>query len=151
CYNGQTLANNCPTQQSAGPGTEITTYTSLNGGPNSEVDTLINGYGLPTEKDEYDFGATTPTRKTSTTYAGLGNGVVDRPSVMIVTDGSGNPLSETDYTYDEDVNGLQPSGASQLFPPTCSSGTCRGNLTTAKSCAVFTGGVCSTYLTTTYT
>ena len=132
CYNGMTPVSSCPTAELyvSGAPSEITKYTSLNGGPNSEVDTLINPYGLVTETDEYDFGASTPTRKTSITYANIGGGVQDRPAVVKVTDGAGNKLSETDYSYDQDVSSLQSSGAPQLFPPTCSSGTCRGNLTT---------------------
>lgn len=152
CYNGMTTVSSCPTAvlNSSAP-SEITKYTSLNGGPYAETDTLINSYGLVTEKDEYDFGFTTPTRKTSISYANIGGGVQDRPSVVKTTDGAGNFISETDYTYDEDVNSLKSSGATQLFPPTCSSGTCRGNTTTVKTCVTQSGGNCSSYLTKTFT
>ena len=147
CYDATTPPATCATQTSAEPFAEIRKYTSLDGGPNSEVDTLLNGYGLPTEADEYDFGASTPTRKTTTTYnTSIGQGVNDRPASVIVTDGSGNPQAQTNYTYDEDVNSLQPSGAAQLFRPTCTSGTCHGNLTTLK-----TYKTASTYLTKTFT
>lgn len=89
CYGGQSSPSSCTTQQYAQPGSEITTYTSFNGGPYSEIDTKLNSYNLPTERDEYDFGASTPTKKTSITYASVGNGANDRPSVVKVTDGAG--------------------------------------------------------------
>jgi RHS repeat-associated protein len=136
CYNGNT--SNCATAQSVVPGGEINVFRSLNGGPNSEVDTFYNTRGLVTAKNEYDFGATTPIRKTTTTYdSTIGNGVLDRPSVVTVTDGSGNIKSQTTYTYDEDevAGTLKASGASQLSAVTCtaSSGKCRGNATTVVS------------------
>lgn len=146
CYDGTTPPSTCATLTSGRPAGEIRKYTSLDGGPNSEVDTLLNGYGLPTEVDEYDFGASTPTRKTTTTYNTTIGGVNDRPASVVVTDGSGNLQAQTTYTYDEDVSSLQPSGAAQLFPPTCTSGTCRGNLTTVK-----TYRTASAFLTKTFT
>jgi RHS repeat-associated protein len=147
CYNGTSPPSSCPTvAYSVGIPSRITVYKSFNGGPQSEVDTYMNSYGLPTEKDEYDFGASTPTRKTSITYASIGNGVNDRPATVEVTDGSGNFASETTYAYDQDVNSLKASGASQLFPPSCSSGTCRGNLTTSNEYVTST-----TYLSKTFT
>ena len=99
CYNG--VLTNCATRQD-GSGlptapAEVTVFRSLNGGPQSEVDTFYNGYSLVTARNEYDFGATTPTRKTTVSYdQTIGNGVVDRPSVVKVTDGSGNLVSEAD-------------------------------------------------------
>jgi len=137
CYNGNT--SGCATAQNVTPPlSEITVYRSLNGGQNSEVDTFYNSYGLVTNKNEYDFGATTPTRKTTITYdSTIGNGVVDRPSVVTVTDDSGNIKSQTTYTYDQDevAGTLKASGASQLAAVTCtaSSGKCRGNATTVTS------------------
>jgi RHS repeat-associated protein len=139
CYNGNT--SNCATAQGTTypiPITETNVFRSLNGGPNSELDTFYNSYGLVTNKNEYDFGATTPTRKTTITYdSTIGNGVVDRPSVVTVTDGAGNIKSQTAYTYDQDevAGTLAASGASQLATVTCtaSSGKCRGNATTVTS------------------
>ena len=154
CYNGTPQAN-CVSPVFLGPIAEITSYKSLNGGPQSEVDTFYNTYGLVTAKNEYDFGATIPSRMTTISYdQTLGNGVVDRPSVQRVTDGSGNPESETDYTYDEDeaAGTLQASGALQLIPVSCtaSSNKCRGNVTTLKSCVSFSSTApkaCTSYLT----
>jgi hypothetical protein len=136
CYDGTTPMASCLTSLSIPPPfSEVNVYHSLNGGPYSRVDTFYDAYGQVTEKDEYDFGATTPTRKTLATYdTTLGNGIVDHPSVVKVTDGSGTVLSETDYTYDEDQASLVASGWVQHVGVTCGTGytKCRGNLTTRK-------------------
>ncbi len=150
CYNGTALSN-CPTASSLGATAfnEINVYRSLNGGSNSRVDTFYNtATGQVTEKDEYDFGGSTPLRKTTISYATLGNGIVDRPSVVTVVDSAGNLQSQTSYTYDEDANTLVASGAAQHVGVTCvpSNETCRGNVTTLKK--YVTG---STYLTQTFT
>src|SRR5947207_596592 len=127
------------------PLAQVIKYKSLNGGPYSLTDIrFVSGMGLPTETDTYDFGATTPTQKTTVTYANLGNSIIDHPSSVKTTDGSNNLLSETDYIYDEDLNSLQPSGAVHLSPPP--SGTPRGNLTTQKFYKT-----ASSFLTKTYT
>jgi RHS repeat-associated protein len=133
CYNGTSPPSTCATATSGFPSSEVSVYRSLNGGPFSRVDTFLNTYGLPTERDEYDYGATTPTRKTSITYASVSNGVKDRPSIVKTTDGTGNFVQETDYIYDEDINSLKASGAAQLFAPGCPSAPCRGNVTTVKT------------------
>jgi RHS repeat-associated protein len=161
CYSANIPSGNAPnpppsscttfTGTAGAPGnfplTRLTKYRSLDGGPDAVSDTwLVYDEGLPTEADEYDFGATTPTRKTSITYASFGSDMLNRPASVTVIDGSGNLQAKTTYTYDEDVNSLQPSGAAQLFPPTCTSGTCRGNLTTVK-----TYKTASAFLTKTYT
>jgi RHS repeat-associated protein len=135
CYNGNTT--NCANITTP-PGniTEVNVFKSLNGGPASEVDTFYNSNNLVTDRNEYDFGATTPTRKTHTDYdTTLGNNIVNRPSDVKIMDGTGNLQSETDFTYDEDQGSLQSTGAPQLFPPTCTTGftKCRGNLTTLKT------------------
>lgn len=143
CYNGTTLSN-C--YKFGPPAAGIATYRSLNGGPYAGVLTKLNGTGLPSERDDFDFGASTPTRITTTTYANIGNGVVNRPSVVKVTDGAGTFVAETDYTYDQDISSLKSSSAAQLFPPSCPFGTCRGNVTSIKSYVTSTS-----YLTKTYT
>ena len=150
CYNGTAFAN-CPTSRVVGPAipiTEITKYLQQNGGPFSKVDNTYNAYSLVTEKDEYDFGATSPSRKTAIAYdSTLGNGIVDHPSSVKVTDGSGNFQAETDYVYDEDVSNLQSSGASGLIALTCTaqSGKCRGNLTTKKEYVTPSATMASTF------
>ena len=149
CYNGNTT--NCGTTTGVGgpPFNEIDVYRSLNGGSQARVDTKITAAtGQVWEKDEYDFGLSTLSRKTAISYAALGNGIVDRPSLVTVTDGGGNLLSQTGYTYDGDAGSLQYSGASQLVGVTCvpTTETCRGNATTVKS-YINT----SSYLTKTFT
>ena len=55
------------------------------------------------EKDEYDFGATTPSRKTVNTYqafSGTPGVITDEPCQTIVYDASGTRVAETDYFYD---------------------------------------------------
>ena len=118
--------------------TEVNVRTSFNGSSTSRTDSVYNSYGLLTAKIEYDFGATSPTRETIVAYdTTLGNGVVDRPSQVTVTDGSGNVFSQTNYAYDEDevANTLKVSGALELVAVTCTapSGKCRGNATTVKN------------------
>src|SRR5262249_263489 len=73
----------------------------LDNGLSSKVVTQYTGVSLPTEFDEYDFGASSPTRKTITTYASLGNNISDRPGSAIVYDAAGNVAKKTTYSYDE--------------------------------------------------
>jgi RHS repeat-associated protein len=92
------------------------------------------------EVDNYDYGATSPTRKTKYQYStfsdttvgpaeNVGLPVPSLPSVIKVTDGSDNVLSETDYSYDEtslaSVSALNHDDTA--YP---SSFVARGNLTT---------------------
>jgi len=131
CYNG-TTSSPCPTGTVTPPFSQITVEQSFNGGPQSRVDTQYDGYENLTEKDEYDFGAPSPSRKTTILYASLGNGINNHPSSVKVTDGAGNTKSYTTYFYDQFA--LQPSsiGTSQnhVNPAT---GTPRGNLTTVTT------------------
>jgi RHS repeat-associated protein len=138
CYNGMVDPAQCPTATVTGNSfSQVSVFLSVNGTSWSRNDTLYDtANGNVTDTYVYDFGATTALRHTHTDYdTTLGNGIVDRPSSTQVTDGSGNLESQTDYIYDEDQSTLQPSGASQFFPPSsCSGGAtkCRGNLTTLK-------------------
>jgi len=55
------------------------------------------------EKDEFDFGATNPNRKTVTTYQsfpGTLGIIADAPCKVVVSDVNGNRVAETDYYYD---------------------------------------------------
>jgi RHS repeat-associated protein len=125
CYNGST--GNCTTTPITGPVTKIATTTTLDNGKASQVVETLNTSSLPTEIDEYDFGATAPTRKSVTVYASLGNNIQDRPQTVTVYDGSGNIQSQTSYAYDD--YSLAASGVSGLAAITGS----RGNLTTVTS------------------
>ena len=60
----------------------------------------------PLETDEYDWGATTPTRKTINRYQSFApnpsyaNYITDKPCKTVVTDGNSNTVSEIDFYYD---------------------------------------------------
>jgi YD repeat-containing protein len=63
--------------------------------------------GQVSEKDEYDYGAASPTRKTIIDYQSFGvtpltsfDAIVNRPCRTIVYDATDSPASETDYLYD---------------------------------------------------
>jgi RHS repeat-associated protein len=127
CYNGNGVTNpsSCPTTAVTTPFSRITKFRQLNGGSYAELDTNYNGYGLVTENDEYDFGASTPTRKTSITYASLSNNILDHPASVIVTDGANNLKAKTTYGYDQTAV-TATSGTPNHVAVTGS----RGNLTT---------------------
>jgi YD repeat-containing protein len=107
------------------------------------------------ERDDYDFGATNPSRKTITTYASfpttpIGGVMKDRAAAVITTDGSGNRYSEIDYTYDAYAGGIGSASATNHddanFPTTY---TARGNVTT-KTQKCFVGSTTCTNSITTY-
>src|SRR5213592_2658281 len=57
----------------------------------------------PQEVDEFDFGASTATRKTVTTYQSFSNSpgqLVSQPCKVVTSDANGNAASETDALYD---------------------------------------------------
>ena len=101
CYNGST--GTCTNTAISLPITQISMMTTLDTHASSKTVTFFNASMLPTELDEYDYGATTPSRKTMTTYnPNLGN-ILDRPMSVAVED-AGNPIkiySQTTYGYDE--------------------------------------------------
>jgi RHS repeat-associated protein len=97
-------------------------------GLQSQTVTNYNSYGLPIETDEYAYGTGAPgsiVRKTLTSYASLGNGIVDKPASVTVEDGSNNVKAQTTYTYDQGSI-TATSGTPQQAGVTGS----RGNLTT---------------------
>ena len=112
CYAGAT--GSCTTQPFSFtlPIAQTSASTSLNGGPMSQIVNMFNAISLPTETDVYDYGASVATTKTITSYAALGNNISDRPSSITVQDGSGNPVSQTTYGYDEST--LASSSATNL-------------------------------------
>jgi RHS repeat-associated protein len=101
CYNA---ATNCTGTAVTLPITQRNITALLSGGQQSEHDDFWNAYGAPTESDDYDFG--TPPhgsllKKVSSTYATtLGNITAFRQSVT-TQDGSGHPVSQVTYNYDE--------------------------------------------------
>jgi YD repeat-containing protein len=123
CYNGAT--GNCTTVQIEEPVLQISDVTTLDNGQQSQTVTSFNTAGLVTEKDEYDYGSSSPTRKTITTYANLGNGILDRPQSVTVEDASNNTFGRTTYGYDEYAPFPAPSGIPGLVAVSGS----RGNQT----------------------
>ncbi len=97
-------------------------------------------YGKVTDEKVYDYGNGAPgalLRETATTYQWQQNssyldaGFLDLPATVVVKDGSGCALAETDYTYDEPTylatyTGTLPAGTHGAAP----NGSVRGNLTT---------------------
>jgi RHS repeat-associated protein len=90
-------------------------------------------YGSPVLKQEYDYGATTPTKQVATSYEWQINSnyqnanLLNLPASVVTEDGSGNRFAETDYNYDEPTY-LTASGISlQAAPP---NGAYRGHATT---------------------
>ncbi len=134
CYNSTATAWPCPTTAVSTPISEIGVRTGLPPTPfqlinQSAVVSFYNSYGLPTETDEYNYGnLTTPLRKKLVSYASLGNGIVNRPSVMSTQSGTGTYGSFTAWNYD-------------AGPPIATSGTpnhvavsgSRGNLTSLQT------------------
>ncbi|HET6843359.1 MAG TPA: RHS repeat-associated core domain-containing protein [Candidatus Angelobacter sp.] len=124
--------------------TTITT-TLANGKVNRvtrQYDPGIAGtFGNVTLETVTDWGQGAPgfvLKQTATTYQWqqdanyLNAGLVDLPASVVVKDGSGNRVAETDYIYDESAyltayTGTLPTGTHGVPPSTV-----RGNLTTVK-------------------
>jgi YD repeat-containing protein len=124
-----------------------TVTTTLPNGKVSKVvrqydagNTTMSTYGKVTDEKVYDYGngqAGALLRETVTTYqwqlnsAYLDAGFLDLPASVVIKDGGGCSLAETDYTYDEPsylttYTGTLPTGTHGTAP----NGSIRGNLTT---------------------
>jgi YD repeat-containing protein len=139
CYNTPTgttpTPSACPTASVSLPILRKTVFPyvgSSTSAQTSETDTVYDNFGLVNEVDEYDYGSSPAgslLRKTITAYTGgLTNGIVDRPSSVLIKDGSGNTKARTTYAYDE--TSVTNSGVTQQHVSISGS---RGNLTTAIS------------------
>src|SRR5258708_19321133 len=102
--------------------------TVLENGKSSKV-TYVYGIGrVLTEKDEYDFGQSSPARKTTINYQNFGatplfasaSSILNRPCQVITSDGSANSASEIDYLYD---NGTAVCGTTEKPSVTAVSAT----------------------------
>jgi RHS repeat-associated protein len=103
CYNSA-VEPNCSTTAVTLPITSIKRYTILPNGNQSLNATTLNSSGLTTEVDDYDFGAAPSgalLRKSITTYASLGNSIVDMPFTITTQDGSGAQRALRTFGYDE--------------------------------------------------
>lgn len=125
CYNGDT--GNCTTSYIPSVTqdvSEIDETSTPSGAPASRTTTFYNTESLPTEVDEYDYGALSPSRVTTTSYATLGNNIQNRPYQVTVYDGAGSVAQKTTYGYDESA--LTPTSGLLDHIPVSGS---RGNLT----------------------
>ena len=143
CYNAHTT--NCPTATVSSPISAkwVTAQFPDSSGIQNKVLVSYDSNSQPTAIGQLDYGIGAPgplLKNTFITYATLGNGIVDRPSLITVQDNTPNILSKTSFTYDEYTTyPLQhPSGTPQHTTITGD----RGNPTTIKS---YING--STYLT----
>ncbi|HET6841442.1 MAG TPA: RHS repeat-associated core domain-containing protein [Candidatus Angelobacter sp.] len=107
--------------------------------------TVYNAFGLPTRISAGDFDSTNLSN-TTITYAAPGNGIVDRPSDIVVTDGSGTKVAETVISYDETPLTATSSAPGHDYTNFASTFKQRGNPTTVKQWVSGT-----TYLTATNT
>ena len=126
--------------------------TTLPGGKVSQVvrqydagNTTMTTYGNVTDEKVYDYGSSPHgglLRETVTTYewqidsAYLDAGFLNLPASVVIKDGAGCSMAETDYTYDEPgylttYPGTLPAGTHGAAP----GGTVRGNLTTVTKWA----------------
>jgi RHS repeat-associated protein len=110
-----------------------------------------DNFGQVTDFLAYGYGTNAPGplfREVVTNYASLGSGIVNRPSHVVVKDGSGAVVSRADYNYDEThVVDLptNPAGHDAVFTSTT---TIRGNLTSTvrySNAAASTGLITSTF------
>lgn len=138
CYNGATPP--CSNTAINLPITEIKRYLTFNNGQPSLTDTLLNSFGLPTEVDEFDFGATTLLRKTLISYA-TQTGIAGLPATITVLDGAGVQKAQQTFTYDQGT----PSPTTGV-PQHVAVSTPRGNLTTSTQWVSTTSSL-STILT----
>lgn len=127
CWNGT-----CTPGVSA-PISQVDIYTQPAGAPSAaHQETLYNSNGLPASISEWDYGTSVASRVTTISYASPGNGIVDRPSDIKVTDGAGNRLSETQISYDESALASTSGVPNHDYTIYNSSFTQRGNPTTVK-------------------
>ena len=108
CYNAASgQPGNCATAVVSGPVTEMDVYHTINGMSNSSrIQTKYDKYGNVTYLAQYDFGATSATRATTTTYgtwngttcSSIGNNIYNKPCDVLTTQGGVN-VAESHFTY----------------------------------------------------
>lgn len=138
CYNGNTTS--CTTTSVSSPITQrnVTRQFGSSGLQALNVFKYPTNYPMSaSEEDDYDYASGTPTnvlRKTFTTYASLGNGIMGMPSTVTICTGSGSDsacnsagtkVAQTTYGYDQ-TSVTTTSGTPQHNSVTGS----RGNATT---------------------
>lgn len=131
------LVTNAWTSSIPIPNPQVTTVTTqLETGEQSQQQYTYDANGNVTDLKEFDFGNGAPgplLRETVKAFASLGNHIIDRPSSMIVKDGSGSSIARTDFAYDQvPVQDVNPPGTAVIqHDPAYSvnSANSRGNLT----------------------
>ncbi|HLY97701.1 MAG TPA: RHS repeat-associated core domain-containing protein [Candidatus Angelobacter sp.] len=166
-----TALSGCPTSPAQTWRTDNLSWITDTGGSNARrasVTTILedgstqsqvkfntyDSFGQVTDLLQYDFGANQPgplVREVVTSYASLGNNIVNRPSDIQVKDGSGTLQSHQLFTYDAtgsvtDV-ASNPTGHDSAFSASYSGS--RGNLTSVVEYAdaVHSAGGVTTVLT----
>jgi RHS repeat-associated protein len=109
CYNAKSgQPGNCSTAVVSLPITEIDVYHTINGmTTSSRTQTNYDKYGNVTLSAQYDFGGTTPTVQTTTTY-GTWNGstcvsvasTINNKPCDVLTTQSGSNIAESRFAYD---------------------------------------------------
>lgn len=150
CYNGTPTAP-CPTGDVATPFAQITAYGQTEWRSPIPSGYFYDGYGSVTEKDEYDFGAATPSLKTTLSFGSyiasndtctaLTNGIIDHPCKVVVTDGNGNLNAKTTYGYYETAAQGSGNTTNHDGVPTGS----RGNTTTITTSVTATTTLTRTF------
>jgi RHS repeat-associated protein len=109
CYNAVTAG--CPTAVVSLPITERDVYHTINGmSTSSRTEQTYDSYGNTLTSAQYDFGASTPTFTTTTTYGSWGGSscsstglnayyIYNKPCEIKVTDGAPNTISDTRFAY----------------------------------------------------
>lgn len=130
--------------------TSVTTILE-DGSTQSQVkSSAYDANGNLTDLQEYDFGSGTPgalLRETVTSYAAPGSGILNKPSRIVVKDGSGAVIARTDMNYDEGHVTDFASNPAGHDPAYTSVVTARGNLTSMIQYAnpgTGTGGITTT-------
>ena len=126
CYNGS-----CNSTISSSVA-QIDLWTQAVGEPQSRhSEVQYNVYGLPTSRIEWNYGDSL-VRTTTITYASPGNGIVDHPSDITMTDSGGNKVAETQISYDETALTATSGAPNHDYTNHSSTFTQRGNATTVK-------------------
>ena len=136
CYN--TSYSGCSTATVSSPITQTDSYALPAGGTSRLSEVKYNTFGLVTDDREYDYGVVTGSapgttklvQETSTSYASLGNGIVNKPSSIVVYDWSGGSavqIAGSSFNYDQPPTLTPTHNTPQQN--TSISGS-RGNLTT---------------------
>ena len=141
CYN--TYNSNCTTTSVSSPITQVAaTLQYPNSGKQTETVTSYNANGLVTTINQYAYGSGAPgalIQNTQISYASLGNGIADHPSVVSVYDGSSHLTSQTSYTYDEYSS--YPLQTTTGTPNHSGVSGSRGNATTVTNYTTSSGGL----------